>query len=49
MTKEDYAQMLEAMWKRTVAELQNAEDSRIFLDEILGTMCTGERNDDRRT
>ena len=30
MTKEEYAQMLEAMWKRTVAELQNAEDSRIF-------------------
>lgn len=30
MTKEDYAQMLEAMWKRTVVELQNAEDSRIF-------------------
>ena len=31
MTKEEYAQMLEAMWKRTVAEPQNAEDSRIFL------------------
>ena len=30
MTKEEYAQMLEAMRKRTVAELQNAEDSRIF-------------------
>ena len=30
MTKEDYAQMREAMWKRTVAEPQNAEDSRIF-------------------
>ena len=30
MTKEDDAQMVEAMWKRTVAEPQNAEDSRIF-------------------
>ena len=30
MTKEDYAQMVEAMRKRTVAEPQNAEDSRIF-------------------
>ena len=30
MTKEDYAQMLEAMRKRTVAEPQNVEDSRIF-------------------
>ena len=30
MTREEYAQMLEAMWKRTVAEPQNAEDSRIF-------------------
>ena len=30
MTKEEYAQMLEAMWKRTVVEPQNAEDSRIF-------------------
>ena len=30
MTKEEYAQMLEAMWKRTVAEPQNEEDSRIF-------------------
>lgn len=30
MTKEEYAQMLEAMRKRTVAEPQNAEDSRIF-------------------
>ena len=30
MMKEDYAQMLEAMRKRMVAEPQNAEDSRIF-------------------
>ena len=30
MTKEDYAQMQEAMRKRMVAEPQNAEDSRIF-------------------
>ena len=30
MTKEDYAQMLEAMRKRMVAEPQYAEDSRIF-------------------
>ena len=30
MTKEDYAQMLEAMRNRTVSEPQNAEDSRIF-------------------
>ena len=30
MTKEDYAQMLEAMRKRMVAEPQIAEDSRIF-------------------
>ena len=30
MTREEYAQMLEAMRKRTVAEPQNAEDSRIF-------------------
>ena len=30
MTKEEYAQMLEAMRKRMVAEPQNAEDSRIF-------------------
>ena len=30
MTQQGYAQMLEAMWKRTVAEPQNAEDSRIF-------------------
>ena len=30
MTKEDYAQMLEAMRKRTVAEPQNADDLRIF-------------------
>ena len=30
MTKEDYAQMLEEMRKRTVSEPQNAEDSLIF-------------------
>lgn len=30
MTKEEYAQMLEAMRKRTVAEPQNAKDLRIF-------------------
>lgn len=30
MTKEEYAQMLEAMRKRTVAEPQNADDLRIF-------------------
>ena len=30
MTKEDYAQMLEEMRKRTVSEPQNEEDSRIF-------------------
>ena len=30
MTKEDYAQMLEAMWKWTIAEAQNPDDSRIF-------------------
>lgn len=30
MTKEEYAQMLEAMRKRTVSEPQNEEDSRIF-------------------
>ena len=30
MTKEEYTQMLEVMWKRTVAEPQNADDLRIF-------------------
>ena len=30
MTKEDYAQMLEEMRKRSVSEPQNAEDSRSF-------------------
>ena len=30
MTKENYAQMQDAMRKRTVSEPQNAEDSRIF-------------------
>ena len=35
MTKEEYAQMLEAMWKRTVAELQNAETWRDLASCIL--------------
>ena len=35
MTKEDYAQMLEAMWKRTVAEPQNAEAWRDLASCIL--------------
>ena len=35
MTKEDYAQMLEAMWKRTVVEPQNAETWRDLASCIL--------------
>ena len=35
MTKEDYAQMLEAMRKRTVAEPQNAEAWRDLVNCIL--------------
>ena len=35
MTREEYAQMLEAMWKRTVAEPQNAEAWRDLASCIL--------------
>ena len=35
MTKEDDAQMLEAMWKRTVAEPQIAEAWRDLVSFIL--------------
>ena len=40
MTKEEYEQMLEVMWKRTVAEPQNAEAWRgcneIFMQSQRG-------------